>query len=77
LVVLVLRMENEKYENLYKNLEPCDDHDAECFKCGSKKELYKDPHIEGLCFCKECWEERLITEKLTEMGMEEEIPHDE
>jgi len=53
------------------------DPNAECFKCGSKEGLYKDPYIEGLCFCKECWEERLRTEKLTEMGMEEEIPFDE
>jgi hypothetical protein len=34
----------ERYENPYKNLEPCKEPDAECFKCGSKKELYKDPY---------------------------------
>jgi hypothetical protein len=54
-----------------------EDKNAECFKCGSKEELYEDPNIEGLVFCKKCWEERLITEKLTQMGMEEEIPFDE
>jgi hypothetical protein len=69
-------MEN-LFEKLYENLEPCDEPDAECFKCGAKENLFKDPYIEGLCFCKNCWEERLITEKLTEMGMEEEIPFDE
>jgi hypothetical protein len=71
-------MDGEKeYDNPYARLEPCDDPRGECAKCGSKEELYKDPYIEGLCFCKNCWEERLITEKLTEMGMEEEIPFDE
>ncbi len=70
-------MAEKKFENSYANLEPCDGEGKECFKCGSKNELFKDPYIEGLCFCKTCWEERLITEKLTEMGMEEEIPFDE
>jgi hypothetical protein len=70
-------VEKEDYENPFGNLEPCDDPAAECFKCGSKEELFKDPHIEGLCFCKNCWEERLVTEKLTELGMDEEIPFDE
>ena len=69
--------DKERHENLYGELERCMDPNAECFKCGSREELYKDPYIEGLCFCKECWEERLRTEKLTEMGMEEEIPFDE
>jgi hypothetical protein len=62
---------------LYGKFERCDSPDAQCFKCGATKELYKDPYIEGLCFCKECWEERLKTQELTEMGMEEEIPFDE
>ena len=69
--------EKKNYENPYGKLERCEDPEAECFKCGSKGELYKDPYIKGLCFCKECWEERLITEKLTELGMDEEIPFDE
>jgi len=67
----------EKSEKLYERLEPCEDENAECFKCGAKENLFQDPYIEGLCFCKNCWEERLTTEKLTEMGMEEEIPFDE
>ncbi|RTZ61068.1 MAG: hypothetical protein DSZ31_00870 [Gammaproteobacteria bacterium] len=70
-------MEEKKTSPLYGNFERCDSPDAECFKCGSKEELYKDPYIEGLCFCKTCWEERLITQKLTEVGMDEEIPFDE
>jgi len=69
--------ENKNYQNPYGKLQKCEDPQAECFKCGSKEELYKDPYIEGLCFCKTCWEERLITEKLTELGMDEEIPFDE
>ncbi|NPB05842.1 MAG: hypothetical protein GXO08_05640 [Aquificae bacterium] len=67
----------QKFERLYDRLEPCKEENAECFRCGSTKDLYKDPYLDDLCFCKECWEERLITEKLTEMGMEEEIPYDD
>jgi hypothetical protein len=70
-------MMKEKNENPYGKLEPCNEVGAECEKCGSKENLYKDPYIEGICFCETCWEERLITEKLTELGMEEEIPFDE
>jgi hypothetical protein len=66
-----------EFESDYKNLKKVEDKNTECFKCGSKEELYEDPNIEGLVFCKKCWEERLITEKLTQMGMEEEIPFDE
>jgi len=58
------------------NLEPCNG-GGECFRCGATEELFKDPNIEGLCFCKECWRERQVTERLTQLGMDEEIPFDE
>jgi len=61
----------------YQKLKKIEKEDEECFKCGSKKELYEDPNIEGLIFCKECWEERIKTEKLEDWGMTEEIPYDD
>ncbi len=61
----------------YKNLKKIENKNEECFKCGKKGVLYEDPNIEGLFFCKECWEERVKTEKLEEYGYEEEIPYDE
>jgi len=70
-------MAEKEYGNLYTHLKPCDGENEECFKCGAKERLFKDPYIEGLCFCETCWEERRTTEKLTEMGMEEEIPFDD
>jgi hypothetical protein len=61
----------------YKNLKKVEDPNAECFKCGAKEEIYEDPNIEGMYFCKNCWEERIKTEILTELGMEEEIPFED
>ena len=67
----------ELNEGDYKNLKKVEDSKAECFKCGAKEELYKDPNIEGMVFCKNCWEERIKTEILTKLGMEEEIPFED
>jgi len=33
--------------------------------------------LQGLFFCKDCWQERIKTEELEKMGYDEEIPYDE
>ncbi len=66
-----------EFKNL-KNLKKIEGEKAECYKCGKQGEpVYEDPNIEDLYFCAECWEERFKTEKLSEMGMEEELPFDD
>ena len=64
--------DNFKLENLKKTEKK-----EECYKCGKLAILYEDPNIEGLFFCKDCWQERIKTEELEKMGYEEEIPYDE
>ncbi|MCZ6514947.1 MAG: hypothetical protein O6850_03670 [Acidobacteria bacterium] len=50
-----------------------DDSTKSCMKCGTHSNLVPDPHIEDIFFCKECWEEREILERATEMGYDDEF----
>ena len=50
-----------------EDLEKC------CMKCGIHLDLVPDPHIEGIFFCKECWEEREVLERATRMGFDDEF----
>ncbi|WP_457640997.1 hypothetical protein [Persephonella sp.] len=47
-----------------------------CYKCGLVDFLYEDPNIEGLFFCKNCWQERIKTEEVEKWGFDEEIPYE-
>lgn len=50
--------------------------ERECLKCGCKNNLIEDPNIEGIYFCKYCWEEREKTEVNDKWGYDESLPDD-
>ena len=44
-----------------------------CMRCGTRESLRSDPHIEGVYFCADCWEEREILERAQQLGYDDEF----